>query len=127
MQGLKILVQRFDIESYSDVSANSSNFRRLVLFFIEADFASKDSFFSIFRHLQDKSRFANLCTAQISKFQQNFVKLLHIFAQFSNNSRYFSTLFIKFCSDFDEIFSEFRRIFQKMMKDDSEILKLMNF
>ncbi len=77
------------------------------------------------------TRFAILCTAQISKFQQNFVKLLHIFAQFFNKNRYFSTLIIKFCSDFDEIFSEFRSIFQKMMKDDSEILKnsvkIMNF
>ena len=37
-----------------------------------------------------------------SHFQQNFTKI-----------RYFRIIFIKFCSDFDEILSEFRRYFRK--------------
>ena len=50
------------------------------------------------------------CTAPISKIEQNFVKLFRIFVQNSAKNRYFSTFFIEICTDFDQNFTEFRRI-----------------
>ena len=49
------------------VRAKSSNFRRLVLGCIEADFCNQ---ILIFQHFSRSTRFAILRTAQISKFQQ---------------------------------------------------------
>ena len=63
----RTLVARFDIESYSDFSAKSSNFRGLVLRCIKADFCDQ---ILIFQHFARSRRYAILCTAQISKFQQ---------------------------------------------------------
>ena len=72
-------------------------------------FAFKCAFFSV--TFSRATRFAILCTAPISKFEQMFVKLFRIFAQNSAKVRYFSTFFIEFCTDFDQKFAEFRRIF----------------
>ena len=44
----RALVEKFDTEFKSDFSAKSPNFRGLVLFCIEADFAPKYAFFRIF-------------------------------------------------------------------------------
>ena len=62
------------------------------------------------------TRFAILRTAPNSKFQQNSVKRFHIFARISAKVHYFATIFIEFCTDPDEILSEFRRMFQKLLK-----------
>ena len=77
------LVERFDIESYSDFSAKSSNFRGLVLRCIKADFCDQ---ILIFQHFARSRRYAILCTAQISKFQQKGGK---------NNSCFFNL--VTFC------------------------------
>ena len=45
------------------------------------------------------------------------MKLFRIFAQNSAKNRYFSTFFIDFCTNVDQDFTEFRRIFQKMMSN----------
>ena len=108
------LVERFDTEFNPDFSAKSPNFRGLVLFCIEADFCTQ---IRILQHFSRTTRFAILCTASISKFELNFVKLFRIFAQNFAKNRYFSTFFIEFCTDFDQNFTEFRRIFQKMMSN----------
>ena len=84
------LVERFDTEFNPDFSAKSPNFRGLVLFCIEADFCTQ---IRILQHFSRTTRFAMLCTAPISKFEQNFVKLSRIFAQNSAKIRYF-------CNDF---------------------------
>ena len=102
------LVERFDTEFNPDFSAKSPNFRGLVLFCIEADFCTQ---IRILQHFSRTTRFAILCTDSISKFEQNFVKLFRIFVQNSAKNRYFSTFFIEFCTDFDQNFTEFRRIF----------------
>ena len=47
-----------------------------------------------------------------AKNRQTFSQIFKIFTKI----RYFSTIFVEFCTDFDEIFSEFRRIFCKMLK-----------
>ena len=73
------LVERFDTEFNPDFSAKSPNFRGLVLFCIEADFCTQ---IRIFQHFSRTTRFAILCTAPISKFERNFVKLFRIFADF---------------------------------------------
>ena len=59
-----------------------------------------------------------LCTAQISKVQQKLGKLFSYFAQNLNfcKNRSFQHVFIENCTDFDEIFSEFRRMVLKMLK-----------
>ena len=49
-----------------------------------------------------------ICTAQTSIFQKIFVKLFAFFGKICK-IRYFWILLIDFCSNFDEILSEFRR------------------
>ena len=93
------LVERFDIESYSDFSAKSSNFRGLVLRCIKADFCDQ---ILIFQHFARSRRYAILCTAQISKFQQKVGKnnsWFFEFFQMSAKNRHFFTRFIEFCID----------------------------
>ena len=100
------LVDRFDIEPYSDFSAKWSNFIRLVLFCIDAKFCKK---IFVGKLLTRSTRFTCFCTAQTSNFQKIFVKIFRIFWQKFAKFRYFWILFTDFCSDFDEILSEFRR------------------
>ena len=57
--------------------------------------------------LTRSTRFTCFCTAQTSIFQKIFVKLFRIFWQNLAKIRYFFILFTDFCSDFDEILSEF--------------------
>ena len=103
-----ILVERFDIEPSSDFSSKWSNFIRLVLCCIDATFCKKifvGKALSSWRDLQDLHAFAPLRPQYCRKFSSNF------FAFFGKicKIRYFWILFTDFCSDFDEILSEFRR------------------
>ena len=85
------------------------------------NFATKYSFFSIFRDLQDFQSFAPI-EAEI--FRKNLQKISHFFFPKFCKNRDFSTLFIEFCTDSDENFSEFRRILKEMLRvlDISEFL-----
>ena len=103
---VKGLVERFDIESYSDFSSKWSNFIRLVLCCIGAKCCKK---VFVGKLLTRSTRFTCFCTAQTSIFQKFFVNFFRIFWQNFAKIRYFWILFTDFCSDFDEILSEFRR------------------
>ena len=89
------LVERFDTEFNTDFSAKSPNFRGLVLFCIEADFCAQIRIFQHFltRRLKVSQqfsrtiRFAILCTAPISKFEQIVVKCFRNFVQISAKTR----------------------------------------
>ena len=98
-------MERFDIESYSDFSAKSSNFRGLVLRCIKADFCDQ---ILISQHFARSRRYAILCTAQISKFQQKVGKKVRDVFKSLQKIAFFFTFFSEICIDFDEIFSEFR-------------------
>ena len=97
------LVERFDIEPFSDFSSKWSNFIRLVLCCIDAKICKK---IFVGKLLTRSTRFTCFCTAQTSIFQKMFVKL---FSHFLAKIRYFWIRFTDFCSDVDEILSEFRR------------------
>jgi len=60
----------------------------------------------IFQHFSRSTRFAFFCTAPISKFQLNFIKLLQNFCK----NLQFHVNFIVFRADFDEKSSEFHEI-----------------
>ena len=109
--GVRTLAERFDLEAYSDFSAKWANFRGLVLTCIDAKFCNK---IFVGKLLTRSRRFACFCSAQTSIFQKFFVKLFRIFRQFFANFRYLWIIFGDFCSDFDEILSEFRRYFRKI-------------
>ena len=105
------LVERFDIELNSDFSAKSLKFTGFVLFCIEADFCTQ---IRIFQHFSRTTRFAILCTAPISKFEQNLVKRffgfctkilqkLAVFHRFSSN---FAPMLIKISRNFAEYSKE---------------------
>ena len=104
--GVRSLVEKFDTEFVSDFSAKSSNFRRLVLSCINADFCVQGV---ILQRFSKSTRLPHLCTARSSKSSQIFVKLFHIFAeisakiaifqQFSSN---FAPTSMKFFQNFDE-------------------------
>ena len=102
----KTLVERFDVEAYSDFLSKWSNFIRLVVCCIDAKFCKK---IFVGKLLTRSTRFTCFCTAQTSIFQKIFVKFFRIFSQKFAKFRYFWILFTDFCSDFDEILSEFRR------------------
>ena len=72
------LVERFDIEPFSDFSAKWANVIRLVLFCIDAKFCKK---IFIGKLLTRSTRFTCFCTAQTSIFQKLFVKFFRIFWQ----------------------------------------------
>ena len=73
------LVERFDIEPYSDFSIKLSNFIRLVLCCIDATFCKK---IFVRKLLTRSTRLTCFCTAQTSIFQKKIVKLLILFAFF---------------------------------------------
>ena len=75
------LVERFDIEPYSDFPAKWSNFRGLALFYIETDFCNKYLFFSIFRDLQDCHTFAPLQIENRNKNSWNYFASFQYFCQ----------------------------------------------
>ena len=107
----RALVERFDAVKFGIFQRKWSNSRELVLFCIEADFCNQ---ILIFKHFSKSTIFAHLRTAPNSKSSQKFVKLLRIFvSNFCKNlySWQFSSIFIEFCTDFDDFFSEFRRTF----------------
>ena len=90
------LVEKFDTELFSDFSAKSSNFRRLVLRCINADFCVQ---ILILQRFSRSTRLPHLCTARSSKSSQIFVKLFHIFAEISANI----AIFQQFSSNFAPI------------------------
>ena len=98
----RTLVEGFDIEPFSDFSAKWANFVGLVLFCIDAKFFKK---IFVGKLLTRSTGFTCFCTAQTSIFQKIFVKFLAFFCECSQKF----VFFIDFCSDFDEILSEFRR------------------
>ena len=98
------LVEWFDTELFSKFSAKSSNFRRLVLSCINADFCVQ---IVILQRFSRSTRLSHLCTARNSKSSQIFIKLFHIFAESLAKIAIFQQNFIEFCTDFDENFSEF--------------------
>ena len=101
------LVERFDIEPFSDFTTKWSNFRGLVLGCIDSYDSNQ---ILILQGFSRSTRFAILCTAQISKFQQKFVKLFSKFCLNFCKIASFQHFFIEFCTDSDENFSEFRWI-----------------
>ena len=109
------LVERFDIAPYSDFSAKWSNFLGLPLFCIDAKFCKK---IFVGKLLTRSTRFTCFCTAQTSIFQKSFVNFFRIFRQMFAKFTHFRKNFIEFCSEFDDILSEFRKcsqIFSKML------------
>ena len=68
-----------------------------------------NSYLFVGKLLTRSTRFTCFYTAQTSIFQKFFVKNFRIFWQNFAKIRYFWILFTDFCSDFDEILSEFRR------------------
>ena len=120
------LVERFDIEPYSDFSAKWANFTGLVLCCIDAKFCKK---IFVGKLLTRSTRFTCFCTAQTSMFQKIFVKLFRIFRKILQNLpiEIFRKHLIEFCSEFDEM-SEFRKYwyFRKCLKNDYlEFLKFL--
>ena len=104
-------VERFDIEPFSDFSAKWANFIGLVLFCVDAKFYKK---IFVGKLLTRSTRFTCFCTAQTSIFQKHFVKLFRIFPNifrqnFAKLFTHFRKMCIEFCSEFDEILSEFRK------------------
>ena len=105
------LVEKFDTELFSDFSAKSSNFRRLVLSCINADFCVQGL---ILQRFSKSTRLPHLCTARNSKSSQIFVKLFHIFAEISAKitiflqiSSNFAQISMKISQNFDEKFQKF--------------------
>ena len=72
------LVERFDIEPFSDFLAKWANFRELVLFCIDAKFCNK---IFVGKLLTRSKRFTCFCTVQTSVFQQ---KIFSIFLYFQH-------------------------------------------
>ena len=105
-------VERFDTtfnENQQTLEGSFSSVSRPI-------FATKYSFFSIFRYLQDLQSFAPLQIQKFSKIRQFFSYFLFKFAEKIHYLKYFSTIFIEFCTDSDEFFSEFRRLVFKMLR-----------
>ena len=72
------LVERFDVEPFSDFSAKWANFIGLVLCCIDAKFCNK---IFVGKLLTRSTRFTCFCTAQTSIFQKIFVKFFRIFGK----------------------------------------------
>ena len=109
-QHVGALVKRFDTESFSDFSAKSSNFRRLVL-------GCMDSYDSesrrIFQHFSRSTRLSFLRTAQISKFLQKIVNFFRIFVEISAKI----AIFQNFSSNFAPILMKLSRNFVEFCKN----------
>ena len=119
------LVERFDIEPYSDFSAKWSNFTRLVLCCIDAKFCKK---IFVGKLLTRSTRLTCFCSAQTAIFQKKIVKLFRIFRQILQNlSIHFSKKFHWILLRIRWFFSEFRRYFRKCWKFEfPKILNLTN-
>ena len=103
------LVERFDIEPYSDFSAKWSHFIRLDLCCIDAKFCKK---IFVGKLLTRSTRFTCFCTAQTSIFQKKFVKLFRIFRQNFANLPIFETFSLNFAESFSRNFlSKFCKIY----------------
>ena len=98
------LVEKIDTELFSDFSAKSSNFRRLVLSCINADFCVQ---ILILQRFSRSTRLPHLCTARSSKSSQIFVKLFHIFAEISAKIAIFQQFSSNFAPISMKIFQNF--------------------
>merc|ERR1711965_28036 len=103
---LGTLVEKFDTELFSDFSTKSSNFRRLVLSCINAEFCVQ---ILILQRFSRSTRFSHLCTARNSKSSKLFVRLFHIFAEiyvkiaiFQQVSSNFAQISMRISQNFDE-------------------------
>ena len=105
----RTLVERFDIEPYSDFSAKWSNFIRLALCCIDARFCKNNSLESSWRDLQDLHAFAPFRPQYFRKKSSNFFAFFGKILQ--KLPIKFFKFFIEFCSEFDEHFLEFRKYF----------------
>ena len=76
-------------------------------------FASKYSL--EWKLLTRSTRFAYFCTAQTSKFQSKITNIFRGWKNDLNVFRFFASNFAFFLRNFDEILSEFRDEFQKML------------
>jgi len=92
------------------MNKSPQNFERLVLICIDSYDSEKGR---ILQHFSRSTRFAFLCTAQISNFQQKTSWFfLHFFEKFRENFQNFVIFqqnFDEFCPEFHETFSNFLR------------------
>ena len=92
------------------MNKSPQNFERLVLICMDSYDSEKGR---ILQHFSRSTRFAFLCTAQISNFQQKTSWFfLHFFEKFRENFQNFVIFqqnFDEFCPEFHETFSNFLR------------------
>ena len=92
-------------------------FERLVLVCIDSYDSEKRH---ILQHFSRSIRFAFLCTAQISNFQQKLREnVLHFFRKFSRNFQNF----VIFQQNFDKFCPEFHETLRKFMRKQRKILR----
>merc|ERR1711965_1079484 len=118
--GVLSIVERFDTELFSDFSAESSNFKGLVLLCIDADFCVQ---ILILQHFSRSTRFAILCTAPSSKSQQKFDQLFQISAEICAKIIPFQQISWKFSPILIKNYRHFAKYFRKW----STSLKFYNF
>ena len=98
------LVERFDAVKFGIFQRNLSNFRGLVLFCIEADVCSQILIFLAFCEIY------KICTpshrSKLKIFAKNRQTVFAFLYKFLQKS-FFSTIFIEFCTDFDDFFRNF--------------------
>ena len=106
-RGKSTLVERFDIEPYSDFSVKLSNFIGLVLSCIDAKFCKK-----IFdeKLLTRSTRFTYCCSAQTSKFQQTST---HLCCYFKDGKNIFQKIVSLVRSILMNLYRKFATIFRK--------------
>ena len=117
--GCRARDEKFDTELFSDFSAKSSNFRRLVLGCIKAKFCVQ---IFMLLHFSRSTRLPHLCTARNSKSSQIFVKLFHSFAEISAKIM----IFLQISSNFAQISMKISQNFDEQFQKISWILKFLN-
>ena len=105
------LVERFDIETYSDFSSKWSNFIRLVLCCIEAKVCKK---IFVGKLLTRSTRFTCFFTAQTSIFQKIFIKLFRIFRQNLQNFVIFEFFLVIFAHILMKNYRDFANILENV-------------
>ena len=120
------LVERFDTELFSDFSAESSNFRGLVLFCIDADFCVQ---ILILQHLQDPKTIRDLqdlqsfAPLQIQNLSKNSINFFQISVEISAKI----TIFQQFSWNFPPSLMKIYRHFAKYFRKWSTSFKFHNF
>ena len=116
------LVERFDIEPFSDFSANYQTLEGSFSSVSKPIFATKYSFFSILRDLQDLHTFAPLQTQNLRKSSSNFFRM---FARISAKILIFRQFSTK--KNFAPILMKFSRNFAKYLRNFLKFRKFPNF